>query len=88
MARAKAVIEEAPEPAVKQSRGRGPTANLHLTVPLSLDVRLTAQAKMQRMAKCRFAEKLMDQALSKYATDKAIKAAFDGPNSEDREIAA
>ena len=87
MARAKVQVEEMVESTVRQTRSRGPRANLHLTVPLSLDVRLTAQAKFQRMAKCRFAEKLMDQALSKYTSDKAIKAAFDGPNVEDSEAA-
>jgi len=50
-------------------------------------VRLTAQAKAQRLAKCRFAEKLLDQSLSKYGSDKAIKAAFEHPSIEDSEAA-
>jgi hypothetical protein len=82
MARTKAVVDESIEPAIRQSRGRGPTANLHMVVALSLDVRLTAQAKAQQTPKNRFAEKLLDQALSKYATDKVIKAAFEQDNRQ------
>jgi hypothetical protein len=87
MARAKPAIEETLEPTAKPTRIRGPLANLHLSVPLSLDVRLTAQAKAQRTSKCRFAEVLLDQSLSKYKTDRAIKAAFEQTTGEDSEAA-
>jgi hypothetical protein len=62
-------------------------ARLNLIVPLSLDVRLSAQAKLQKRGKSHFAEYLLDQALSKYKTDKALKSFFEQSLSEEGEAA-
>jgi hypothetical protein len=82
MARTKPMVEEAPEPGNRKTQGRGDRVELCMTVSHGLDVRLTFQAKLQRMARNQFTEKLLDQALSRYGTDKSVRAMFDDSELE------
>ena len=87
MAKRTIAIAETTENPVPRRRDAGKLSRLNLEVPLLLDVRLTAQAKIQRMGKSKFAELLIEQGLSKYKTDKTLKIALEQSPSEDSEAA-
>jgi hypothetical protein len=78
MARAKPQIDESEESTPRQTRSKPDRVELHMTVSHGLEVRLTLQAKLQKIARNVLAEKLLDQALSRYGSDKIIRSTFDG----------
>jgi hypothetical protein len=82
VARSKPQIEETEEPGKPQTLNRGPRVELCMTLSHGLDVRLTTQARLQRIGRSALAEKLLDQALSRYGTDKHLKAMLQGTEVE------
>jgi hypothetical protein len=82
MAKQKLAAEEPQEPGKEKTKDRGPSVELCMTLSHALDVRLTTQARLQRMGRSALAEKLMDQALRRYATDKTVRSLFEDPEDE------
>ena len=82
MARVKQQIEETEESGTPKAATRGTRVELCMTLSHGLDVRLTTQARLQRMGRSALAEKLLDQALSRYGTDKHLKAMLSGTDVE------
>jgi hypothetical protein len=82
MAKTKASTAKEPEPAPGRKRERVGVSRLNLDVPTTFSVRLGAQAELQNMSKSRFAFMLLEQGVSKYKTDKALKIALEQYSTE------